>query len=202
MTRITTFSTRTCLPGTTYLRYRQGAAWAPCPSLTANPRPLFPDSISRTLLWALLPPSSQNTGLHSPTIVTLYSHVAPAHPQLCLWKNDAARRPRPSLTGAPGCCMSATPPSMTTCQKRNFTPLRRSPFSHPSPPCLKPTGDFLSPSTWPARMQMSPQTLRHFLKRKTDTVSGVRVARGKDDAVDGIDPGNKPKVNRLRNVWQ
>lgn len=171
-TPIMTSSTRTCQLGKTCLQYRWEGAWAPCLSLTASPLPQSLDSIPHIPASVLLPPSSsQNTGPHSPIKLIPYSPPASALHLPCPRRSDAAPRQHPSPTAGQGCCTSATPPSMTTCQKKSCTQRRLSPFSHPSHPCPRQMGACSLPSTWPVRMQTSPPAHPHCQKRKADTVS-------------------------------
>lgn len=177
-TRIMTSSTRTCQLGITYPRYQWEGAWAPCLSLTASPPPQSPDSIPHILASALHRPSSSlNTGPRSPIKPIPYS-PASAHLLPCPRRSGAAHRRRPSLTQDPGCCTNATPPNMTTCQKRSGTLHRHFPFSRPFHPCPRQMGACSSPSTSPARMQMSPPAHPHCQKRKADTVSEAKERDG------------------------
>lgn len=166
-----TSSTRTCQLGKTCPQYQLEGASAPCPSLTASPLPPFLDSTPRIHASALPHPSTKITGPPSPIRLTPYSPPASAHPLPCRWRSGAAPKRRPSPTVGPGCCTSDSPRSTTTCQKRNFIPRHRSPFSHPSHPCPKQMGACLFPSTLPVTMQMSLPAHRHCQKRKANTVS-------------------------------
>lgn len=150
-TQIMTSSTRICQLGKTYPQYQWEGVWAPCLSLTASPLLRSPASFPHIPASVLLHHRTRtNTGPPNPTRPIPYSLLGSAHPLPCPRSSDATPRYHPSLMEGPGCCMSATPPSMTTCQKRNCTLHRHSPFSHPSPmphPCPRQMGVCLLPNT-------------------------------------------------------
>lgn len=174
-----TFYTRTCQLGKTCPQYQWEGAWAPCPSLTASPLPQSPDSILPIHVSVRLPPSTRlNTGHHSPIKPIPYCPPAWVRLLRCPRRSDAAPRHHLSLTLGQRCCMSATPPNMTTCQKRNCTRHPHFPFSHPSRPCPRRMGAFLSPSTWQAIMRMSPAAHHRCQRRKADTVSEEKGGAG------------------------